>query len=370
MNINLYSNFKKITFILTIILVTFALPEISSENLDYNSSIIIGPYPQKIELNSSIIVWETSINTTSNSVRYGPNPNCELIVYNNYSSNFHTIELYGLNYSTKYYYKVTSEGMESKVYSFYTKFESYDPIKFVAYGDSRGVWDNWVNASIVADGIEKAQPYFVLHTGDLVKNGNYFEQWIDFFRISEFIHNSTLYPTLGNHEYYDESYFKFFLLLNKNPWYSFDNGPVHFICLDSNIKNSLKLSQILWIIKDLKENTNPFTIVFFHHPPYSSGNHGSTIYLRLIWGRIFEYFNVDIVFNGHDHSYERGKVKSVNYIVTGGGGAPLYDIGNKWWTIYSEKSYHHCLISCDNNNLTYKAINTDGTVIDSFEIVK
>jgi hypothetical protein len=362
--------FKKLKFILLIIIVALTFPEIGSEKINYNSSIIINPYPQKIELNSSIIVWETSIATTYNSVQYGLNPNCKLTVYKNYSSNFHTVKLYGLNSSTKYYYKVISDDMESKVYSFYTKFGKEDSIKFVAYGDTRGVWDNWLNASRVANGIEKAQPHFVLHTGDLVKNGNYFEQWIDFFRISEFIHNSTLYPSLGNHEYYGESYFKFFLLLNKNPWYSFNNGPVHFVCLDSNIKNSLRLSQIFWIIKDLKENTNPFTIVFFHHPPYSSGNHGSTLYLRLIWGRIFEYFNVDIVFNGHDHSYERGKVKSVNYIVTAGGGAPLYDIGYKWWTIHSEKSYHYCLISCDINNLSCKAINIDGTVIDSFEINK
>ena len=192
----------------------------------------------------------------------------------------------------------------------------------------------------------------------------------DFFRISKFIHNSTLYPSLGNHEYYGEPYFKYFLLLNRNPWYSFDNGPVHIICLDSNIKNSLRFSQIFWLINDLKDNEKPFTIVFFHHPPYSSGNHGSTIYLRFIWGPIFEHFNVDIVFNGHDHCYERGKVKNVNYIVTGGGGAPLYDIGNKWWTIHSEKSYHFCLLTCDNNKLLCESIKPDGTVFDSFEINK
>ena len=370
MKINDTFNFKKITVFLCIIILIFSFPGIGSENISNDSSIVIGPYPQDIKLNSSVIVWETNINTTNNCVRYGNSPNCELIVYNNHSSKFHTIELFELNSSIKYYYKVISDGFESKVFSFYTMFDIEDTIKFVAYGDSRGVWDNWVNASKVSDGIEKAQPHFVLHTGDLVKNGNYFEQWVDFFRISEFIHNSTLFPALGNHEYYSDPYFKYFLLLNKNPWFSFDNGPVHFVCLDSNIKNSLRISQFFWLINDLKENEKPFTIVFFHHPPYSSGNHGSTIYLRIIWGRIFEHFNVDIIFNGHDHSYERGKVKSVNYIVTGGGGAPLYDIGNKWWTIYSEKTYHYCLLTCNKNKLKCDSINLDGTVIDTFEIVK
>ncbi|UCF50426.1 MAG: metallophosphoesterase [Thermoplasmatales archaeon] len=140
--------------------------------------------------------------------------------------------------------------------------------------------------------------------------------------------------------------------------------------MDSNILNSLKLSQLFWLIKDLKENKQPFTIVYFHHPPYSSGNHGSKYYLRFIWGFIFEYFNTDIVFNGHDHCYERGKVKSVNYIITGGGGAPPYDVGNNWWTIYSEKTFHYCLISCNQYELSYKAIKPDGTLFDSFNIYK
>jgi len=368
---------KKLTIIFLIIILTCSFSGIGSEDTNnyynignYNSSIIIGPYPQKTELNSTIIVWETSISTTNNCVRYGLNPYCEHIVYQNYSSSFHTVKLGELNSSTKYYYKVYSDDIESMVYSFYTKFKKEDSIKFVAYGDTRGVWDNWINASRISDGIEEEQPFLVLHTGDLVKNGTYFDQWLDFFAISEFIHNSTMYPTLGNHEYYSEPYFKFFLLLNKNPWYSFDNGPVHFVCLDSNVRNSLRLSQIFWLIKDLKQNTNTYTIVFFHHPPYSSGNHGSTIYLRLIWGLIFEHFDVDIVFNGHDHSYERGKVKNVTYVVTGGGGAPLYDIGHKWWTIYSEKTFHYCLLSCNMTKLSFKAIKPNGTVFDAFEIQK
>jgi hypothetical protein len=63
-------------------------------------------------------------------------------------------------------------------------------------------------------------------------------------------------------------------------------------------------------------------------------------------------------------------VENVNYIVTGGGGAPLYNIGQKWWTIHSEKTYHFCLITCDMNNLTFKAVKPDGAIFDSFEINK
>jgi len=90
----------------------------------------------------------------------------------------------------------------------------------------------------------------------------------------------------------------------------------------------------------------------------------------LIWGIAFEFFNVDIVFNGHDHCYERGKVGSVNYIVTGGGGAPPYDVGKSWWTIYSEKTYHYCLVTANQEELYFEAKKPDGTIIDSFSIQK
>ncbi|KYK31065.1 MAG: hypothetical protein AYK22_02650 [Thermoplasmatales archaeon SG8-52-3] len=357
--------------ILIILTIFFINSTISVNGLDEkNSQIIIGPYPQNPEFDSITIIWETNISTTNNSVHYGLTQDCEQKKYNNISGNFHTVELNGLISSTKYFYKVVSDHIESSIYSFYTKFEENSSTRFVIYGDSRGVWDNWVNASIVADKIEIEHPYFVLHTGDFVKNGIYIDQWIDFFSISTFIHNSTLYPALGNHEQYGEAYFKYFLLRNNEPWYSFDYGSVHFISLDSNFRNSIKLSQLSWLLKDLKSNNQPFTIIFFHHPPYSSGNHGSTIYLRFIWGLFFEYFNVDIVFNGHDHCYERGKVKSVNYIVTGGGGAPPYDTGNKWWTVHSEKTFHYCLISCNNDQLSFNAIKLNGTIFDSFVIQK
>lgn len=360
---------KKIAVIISIILITFNFQVVGIESSYFtnkNFRIIVGPYPQSPDVDSVIIVWETSIPTSVNCVFFGLTPVFDNVVYCNDTDSFHQIELDNLASSTKFYYKVVSDGLEGDVYSFYTLFEENDSLRFVAYGDSRGVWDNWRNAGTVADAIEKEQVFFVLHTGDIVNNGTVSEEWIDFFNVSSFVHNSTLYPSLGNHEKYGEYYFKYFLLLNNELWYSFDSGSVHFVCLDSNFRNSLRLSQLFWLIKDLRLNKKPFTVVFFHYPPFSSGNHGSTKVLRWVWGFVFEYFSVDIVFNGHDHCYERGKVGNVNYVVTGGGGAPLYDVGSSWWTIYSEKTSHYCLVTVDQNELFFEAKKPDGTVFDSF----
>jgi 3',5'-cyclic AMP phosphodiesterase CpdA len=343
-----------------------------NNELSTSPSILVGPYTQYQTTTSIIVLWETSDTTQNNEVHWGLTPDCEHITLERIviDQNLHKVTISGLEPSTQYYYKVKSDEVESTVYVFYTAFNKEDEIRFVAYGDSRGAWDNWVATESVSKAIEKEHPEFVLHTGDLVHNGTIQEEWLGCFSASGFIHNSTLYPVLGNHEQYGSPYFSYFVLPKNERWYSFDNGPVHFIGLDSNYRSAIKIRQTIWFILDLLKNTQPFTIVFFHHPLYSSGNHGSYEGLRMIWEPILDHFKVDIVFNGHDHSYERGYVHNVTYIVTGGGGAPLYDVGVSNWTIYSEKTYHYCLITANQSELDFKAIKPDGTVFDSFQIVK
>src|SRR5712671_4906319 len=60
-----------------------------------------------------------------------------------------------------------------------------------------------------------------------------------------------------------------------------------------------------------------------HHPPYSSGPHGATLYMR--WP--FRQWGADLVLTGHDHIYERLSVDGLPYIVDGLGGATFYALG-------------------------------------------
>jgi hypothetical protein len=346
-----------------------------TSSLNGEPKIILGPFPQHQEKNSIMIIWQTNNNTAENYVEWGVTPNCLYKTYSNTlafgkETDLHKIRILGLSPNTKYYYRVYSDRTKSEVYSFTTSYESSGSITFCVYGDTRGVWDNWSNASIVADAIEEVQPQFVLHTGDIVDDGLIAEEWFSFFTNSSFIHNSTLYPVLGNHENYGEKYFQYFSLGGNERWYSFDESSVHFIGLDSNYISPFMLTQNLWLIRDLLTNQQPFTIVFFHHPVYSSGNHGSATHLRWFWQPLFEFFHVDVVFNGHDHAYERGLVNNISYIVAAGGGAPLYDIGSNWWTQYAEKCYHYCLVSANQTSLSIQTIKLDGTVIDTYSIQK
>jgi len=378
-------NFRKLTLLSLVTLFLLIIPSTQSsflspspldfKNTSQNPVIAVGPLIQKVTQNSIIVNWEMDIDTMVNTVHWGVTKDCNNIAEESPTSisddkYLHSVRIEGLSHSTKYYYKVVSDGCVSNVYSFHTAYDIDGIISFVAYGDTRGVWDNWRNASMVAEAIKKQAPHFAIHTGDLVHNGDIDSEWIDFFSISDFTHNSTLYPCLGNHESYGESYFEYFSLPNNEYWYSFDTGPVHFICLDSNPYNAFKIKQVFWLIIDLVFNKQPFKIVFFHHPLYSSGSHGSGEELRAIYAPIFNFFNVDIVFNGHDHHYERGVVDDITYVVTGGGGAPIRNVGSSWWTIYSESTYHYCLLTADESRLSFQALKPDGTILDSFIISK
>src|SRR5262249_3575199 len=64
-------------------------------------------------------------------------------------------------------------------------------------------------------------------------------------------------------------------------------------------------------------------VVYFHHAPYSSGPHGSTLAMR--WP--FKAWGADLVLSGHDHIYERVVVDGLTYLVDGLGGAPFYTLG-------------------------------------------
>ena len=71
---------------------------------------------------------------------------------------------------------------------------------------------------------------------------------------------------------------------------------------------------ITWLNQDLAATSKTWTVVIFHHPPYSKGNHDSDNVGdsggRMEWMRanileILEDRGVDLVLNGHSHGYER-----------------------------------------------------------------
>lgn len=145
------------------------------------------------------------------------------------------------------------------------------------------------------------------------------------------------FPTLGNHDYTDASldnYLKYFDLpgsgfkssSGNERYYDFTWGPVHFFAINSNQVEpdgtSPDSKQGQWLKKALAASTSAWNIVFFHHPPYSSGaTHGDGEWMQ--WP--FKDWGVTAVLSGHEHLYERLQKDGVIYFVNGAGGGDHYD---------------------------------------------
>ena len=240
----------------------------------------------------------------------------------------------------------------------------------IIYGDSRT--NHQIHQKIV-DEIIKTNPSIVFHTGDLVEDGLNPAQWTTFNEIiSDLIKITQFYPALGNHENNSPLYFDNFDLPNNERWYIVEENNLQFIVLDSNSDCSIGSEQYLWLEDDL-QNINEdikFVIVIFHHPPFSTGPHTEDEKgLKQSIVPLFEKYGVDIVFNGHDHDYERSLYNNIYYIVTGGGGAPLYDQART--SPYSQlfrKVYHFCKLSVINDQLIIEVYDIDSSIIDQFTI--
>jgi len=159
---------------------------------------------------------------------------------------------------------------------------------------------------------------FVILLGDNLYGG---ENPSDFVRKFERPYKPLLdagvkfYASLGNHDEPAQKFYKPFNMNGEN-YYTFrPKLGVRFFALDSNY---LDPAQVQWLEKELAASGSDWKIAFFHHPPYSSGRHGSNLEIRQLLEPIFTKHGVTVVFTGHEHFYERIKPqKGVAYFVAG-----------------------------------------------------
>ena len=238
----------------------------------------------------------------------------------------------------------------------------------IVYGDTRNGHETHQK---IVDAIITHDPLAVFHTGDLVNVGVSTGDWADFDRITKKLREQTkFYPALGNHELNSDLYFKNFDLPGNERWYEVDFGEIYFIVLDSNTSLEVGSEQYSWLEEKLKaRKPQELVAAVFHHPSFSSVGHGSDTGLQKTIVPLFEKYDVDIVFNGHNHSYERSFKEPTYYIVTAGGGAPLYDQSST--NIYSQKYFkvnHFCVLEVEDNKIQIEVLDQNSNSIDSFVI--
>jgi MYXO-CTERM domain-containing protein len=207
-----------------------------------------------------------------------------------------------------------------------------------------------------------------------VADGDVASQWDTFFdREAPLLRNMALSPALGNHEASGSFYVDAFELpadtASPERYYSVryagSLGVVINLYGDDYDEGS---DQYNWLEQTLSDAADDPEIrhvwAFLHHSPYSSGSHGSSTSVRSRLSPLFEQYGVDMVFAGHDHHYERTTVNGVEYIVTGGGGAPLYGVSCSPPTV-CESVHHYILLDIEGPRLEMTALRLDGSVLDS-----
>lgn len=331
------------------------------------SGIAKGPYLQNPTTSSITICWVTDADSTG-VVRCQQDVGKPTIVSERASTRYHRVKVEKLKPNTYYGYSVTCEGETAKG-TFRTAASPGRSFRFVVYGDNRT--QPLVHAAVLKR-MEAFKADFMIQTGDLVANGENIPQWDEYWRVTgPTLASLPIYPTLGNHERNGAPYFQFFAVPRD---YSFDYGDAHFVALDTNHTAPEIPAQMEWLKKDLAAHQKAaWRVVFMHHTLYTCVDQPRRLIeseeRRKYMLPVLKEGHVLLVLSGHDHNYQRHLAEGITFLVTGGGGAPLYGvISGVPSTVTAKSVHHHCEVTADKNRMQVRAVQPDGAVIDEFEI--
>ncbi|GAB4836807.1 Bifunctional purple acid phosphatase 26 [Ancistrocladus abbreviatus] len=378
----------------------FAVPK--GQNAPQQVHITQGDYDGK----AVIISWVTPDQPGSSKVWYGRSKesyefSAEGTVTNytfyKYSSGYiHHCFIDGLEYETRYYYKI-GEDESFREFWFQTPPEVHPDAQY-AFGIIGDLGQTYNSLSTLQHYIQSGGQT-VLFVGDLsyADRYKYNDVGIRWDSWGRFIEPSAAYQpwiwTAGNHEIEFMPYmgevipFKSYLQRYTTPhfscnsnsplWYAVHRASAHIIVLSSYSPFVKYTPQWRWLQQELRgvnREKTPWLIVLMHAPIYSSNlaHYMEGESMRAVFESWFVHYRVDFVFAGHVHAYERSyRVSNIHYNVSSGErypipdkSAPVYitvgDGGNqeglagKFWdpqpeySAFREASYGHSTLEIKN----------------------
>lgn len=326
---------------------------------------------------SSIIAWQTQHRDASFVVHYGLDKNYGRIASiarterlqgdaNQLEDRFnYAAHLTGLRLGTRTVYRVECNGKTIAEGYFSTRKPRGRRTRFVSFGDNS---HGDISDRAIAYQAYRANPDFVMNTGDNVYDGGLDNEYARFFfpvynadvahpRIgAPLLRSVPFYSVIANHDVvhrdankhpiadFDKDpdslayYTNLHLPLNgletpsqptpiagkpeavgvfrkaagarfpRMANYAFDYGDAHFLCLDSNIYVDPTDARLqAWIERDLESTDASWKFVVYHHPAFNVGDdHYAEQHMRVLQP-LWERHGVDIVLNGHEHTYQRAR---------------------------------------------------------------
>ncbi|MCE5287574.1 MAG: metallophosphoesterase family protein [Pelosinus sp.] len=314
----------------------------------------------------------------------------------------HSIKLTHLKPGTAYRYRVGNGFFWSPYYSFTTAPAEAAPFSFLLFGDSQGysfgVWQDTLDTAYNRN----SSAAFMMNIGDLVDMGLSYRQWDEWFHAGRgVIETIPIMAVMGNHETYNTEwkivqplfYTAFLRFPDNGPpelkgkVYSFDYGDAHFTILDTQrqeeeewIPNMLILQQE-WLKRDLSAAAKRWKLVFMHRPAYHNRLIAGDEDLQETFAPVFERYNVDVVFAGHDHAYARSypiskgkwsdeKGEGPVYITTGRSGDRTFakTEAKSWNAVFYNpiNQPNYLTVAVSERNLQINVYQLNGEIIDSW----
>ena len=277
------------------------------------------PYPQSPGRDRVTLMWRTATPAVQ-TVDYGYTGSYNLSFTEGAATTAHEVTLTGLSPGREYSYRLREAGQvllqDTELYRFKTDAgRGNTTFSFFVSGDIGEDDPTKAHQHYTDDMIRNITPRadFGLLCGDIVypdgESALYdsvlMKPW------ANLLSNTAVWAALGNHDWHvdpDQNFVKEWSLPNNEHWYSFDWGNAHFVCLDTadGFLYS-EAAQLAWLRADLTANLgkSTWTYVYYHHPILTCTYKSNIPALQAKLWPIFDEFKVDVVFNGHAHTYER-----------------------------------------------------------------
>lgn len=249
----------------------------------------------------------------------------------------HDIRLEGLSPASGYEYRIEGNGIESIAHRFHTPPArgAAVPIRAWVLGDPGRANEITASTRRALEAWQRAHPRpglppvdLILTTGDNAYpdgrdrdyRSGFFAPW------APWLADVPVWPIIGNHDARRWAYDRIFdfpengesggLASGSNHYFAFDEGPVHFVVLDSETSDlSPDGPMARWLKADLAANESDWALALFHRPPYSHGRSHNSDHpegsdwrmtaMREVFVPLLEDGGVDLVLSGHSHVYER-----------------------------------------------------------------
>ena len=181
------------------------------------------------------------------------------------------------------------------------------------------------------------QPERVLALGDLQYQTGRYRAFKRSYDKSWGNLRSITWPMPGNHEYETtgaRGYYRYFAAEQPGApgWYRRELNGWQLFFLNSNCTKVDCVAERAWLAQEMAAHPSACSLIAFHHPRFSSGEHGSNRNMRHFW-QIADAHGADLALSGHDHDYERfvpmdstgaPDPNGIQQFVSGGGGRSLY----------------------------------------------